>query len=299
MTCSLDGAPASSCSDPWSATALALGPHTVVIDASNAGGSGSGSFSWTVVSPPVGAPTVTIDSGPPASAAPPDATVTFTVSDPLATVTCSLDGASASACTSPWSAIGLSPGAHSLVVLASNGSGSGSGSISWQVKNNAPAVTITSGPSNPTYLTSATVAFNVSDSSSTIVCSLDGAPASGCSSPWTASGLAVGSHTLTVNATKSGKNGSASYSWTILPPPNVTITGGPANGSSNLGPVVSFSFTSDTPGATFQCSIDGGAWTACTSPKSLLNLLSTHTFSVRAVISGVAGPAQSRTFFVI
>ena len=141
--------------------------------------------------------------------------------------------------------------------------------------------------------------FDVSDASSTITCSLDGGPATACASPWSASGLAVGSHTLTINATQSGKNGSASYSWTILPPPHVTITSGPANGSSNLGPVVSFSFVSDTSGATFQCSVDGAAFSACTSPYSMLNLLSTHTFAVRAVIDGVAGPAQSRTFFVI
>jgi hypothetical protein len=143
------------------------------------------------------------------------------------------------------------------------------------------------------------VAFSVSNPSATITCSLDGAPATGCASPWSATGLAVGSHTLTVNATKSGKNGSASYHWTILPPPHATITSGPANGSSNLGPLVSFSFISDTPGSTFECRIDGAAFSACTSPVSLLGLLSTHTFAVRAVIDGVAGPAQTRTFFVI
>ncbi len=299
VTCSLDGGSATGCSSPWTATGLALGSHTLVVSASNAGGSGSDSASWTVVSPPVGIPTVTIDSGPPAQTSVPDATVAFTVSDPMATVTCSLDGAPATACSSPWSTTGLAPGAHSLVVFATNVSGSGSDSINWQVINNAPAVTITSGPANPTHLTTASVAFAVTDSSATMTCSLDGGAATGCASPWSAASLAVGSHTLTVNATKSGKSGSASYSWTILPPPNVTITSGPANGSSNLGPIVSFSFTSDTAGATFQCSLDGAAFSACTSPKSLLGLLSTHTFAVRAVISGVTGPVQSRTFFVI
>ncbi len=299
VTCSLDSASAVACSSPWTTSGLTTGAHTLVISVSGAGGSGSASASWTVASPAVGAPIVTITSGPPASTNATTATVAFTVDDPLATVTCSLDGGAASACTTPWSTTGLAPGTHSVLVLATNASGTGSESITWQVKNNAPAVTITSGPASSTYQTSASVAFDVSDSAATITCSLDGALASACTTPWTASGLGVGTHSLTVLATNSGKNGSASYSWTILPPPNVTITSGPANGSSNLGPVVSFSFVSDTVGATFLCSIDGGAWASCTSPMSLLKLLSTHTFAVQAVIDGVAGPPQSRTFFVI
>jgi len=221
------------------------------------------------------------------------------VSDPAATVTCSLDGGPAVPCSSPWSASGLSPGAHSLVIFATNASGSGSNSVSWTVLNAAPAVTITSGPGSSSYVTNATVAFTVSDSSATVTCSLDGGAAVACSSPWSTSGLALGSHTLTVTATNGGKTGTASYSWTVLAPPTATITSGPANGASVLGPIVTFNFVTNTPGATFQCSIDGAAFSACTSPVSLLNLLSTHTFAVRAVINGVAGPADSRSFFVL
>ena len=48
-------------------------------------------------------------------------------------------------------------------------------------------------------------------------------------------------------------------------------------------PNASFDFSSNEPGSTFECSIDGGTWTACTSPKSYLGLSDgSHSFDVRA-----------------
>ena len=50
---------------------------------------------------------------------------------------------------------------------------------------------------------------------------------------------------------------------------------------------VSFAFSSATAGATFECSIDGNAFTACTSAKSFRAKVGKHTFAVRAVAAGV------------
>jgi RHS repeat-associated protein len=58
-----------------------------------------------------------------------------------------------------------------------------------------------------------------------------------------------------------------------------------------IGPVgfappstVSFSFTASVPGASFECSKDGEAYVACTSPKSYLMFIeASHTFRVKAV----------------
>jgi hypothetical protein len=65
-------------------------------------------------------------------------------------------------------------------------------------------------------------------------------------------------------------------------PPNTTITGGPT-GSVNLKDV-SFTFTSTESGSSFECSMDGGSYSACISPKTYLAIgAGTHTFRVRAI----------------
>lgn len=68
-------------------------------------------------------------------------------------------------------------------------------------------------------------------------------------------------------------------------PPNTTITGGPSGSTTSTS--ASFSFTSTEPaGATFQCSLDGGPYTTCTSPHGYTGLvLGPHTFRVKATDS--------------
>ena len=134
----------------------------------------------------------------------------FTVSDPSATVTCSLDGGPATPCTSPWSVTGLALGAHLVWIDASNAGGSGSDFYSWTVLPPAPVVTVTGGPAASTSATFASVSFTVSDPAATVTCSLDGGPATPCASPWTASGLALGAHSVVIDASNAGGSGSAS-----------------------------------------------------------------------------------------
>ena len=64
-------------------------------------------------------------------------------------------------------------------------------------------------------------------------------------------------------------------------PPETTITSGPSGevGATNA----SFTFTSSEPGSTFACSLDGAAFSGCTSPASYASLaLGPHTFAVQA-----------------
>jgi hypothetical protein len=63
--------------------------------------------------------------------------------------------------------------------------------------------------------------------------------------------------------------------------PDTTITAQPPNPSNSASP--SFSFTSTESGSTFQCALDGGSFSACTSPKTFSSLADgSHNFSVKA-----------------
>jgi hypothetical protein len=58
---------------------------------------------------------------------------------------------------------------------------------------------------------------------------------------------------------------------------------------------LTFSFSADTAGATFECKLDKGAFAPCTSPASYKVKPGSHTFSVRALNSAGAGPEVSAT----
>jgi hypothetical protein len=84
--------------------------------------------------------------------------------------------------------------------------------------------------------------------------------------------------------------------------PETTINSGPADGSTTTSPTATFGFTSDT-GSTFQCSVDGSAFGACSGGSSHTTASLTdgaHTFQVRAVdsVARVDPTPASRTFTV-
>ena len=59
-----------------------------------------------------------------------------------------------------------------------------------------------------------------------------------------------------------------------------------------------FTFSTPETGATFQCSLDGGTYTACTSPKTYPNLAKgSHVFRVRATKDGSPDPTPSEWEF--
>lgn len=64
-------------------------------------------------------------------------------------------------------------------------------------------------------------------------------------------------------------------------PPETAIIGSPA--SSTTSTSASVSFTASEP-ASFECRLDGGGWSPCTSPKAYSALaVGQHSFSVRAI----------------
>src|SRR2546428_13299738 len=133
----------------------------------------------------------------------------------------------------------------------------------WTIDTTSPSVNITSTPLNPTNNVNATFSFTGSDSSGNAVsflCQLDGGAQSACTSSFTYSGLAQGSHSFSVVAVDLAGNQSmpAAYTWTIdTTSPSVNITSTPLNPTNNIN--ASFSFSgSDPAGETisFLCQLD-------------------------------------------
>ena len=83
--------------------------------------------------------------------------------------------------------------------------------------------------------------------------------------------------------------------------PVAKITSGPAAGATVKSTnSVTFGFSATPAGAKLECKLDGGAFAACGSPKTLSALSDgAHTFSVRGKSAdGVAGATASRAFTV-
>ena len=100
---------------------------------------------------------------------------------------------------------------------------------------------------------------------------------------------ADGDYTVRVRARDSVGNTEAPSSVTFTfdaTPPETSIDSILADPTSSTS--ASFDFSADEPGSTFECAIDGGAWSACTSPTAYSGLGDGgHTFEVRA--TDVAG----------
>ncbi|MBL8916117.1 MAG: OmpA family protein [Archangium sp.] len=287
--CSLDGAAFTTCTSPQSLSGLADGAHTYRVRAVDALGNADptpASFTWTVDTT---APDTTIVTGPPASTSSQSATLTFTSSEAGSTFECSLDGAAFSACTSPLVVNGLAEGAHTVRVRSIDAAGNVDptpATHSWTVDRTEPDTSIAMGPVGTTSSTTATFTFTSTEPGSTFECSLDGGAFSPCPAAHTLSGLADGSHTLAVRSIDPAGNVDstpATRTWTVdTSVPDTTITSAPS-GTVNVS-TASITFTSNEPGATFECSLDGAAFAACPSPHALSALNDgLHTIAVRAV----------------
>jgi hypothetical protein len=128
---------------------------------------------------------------------------------------------------------------------------------------------------------------------------------------------------------KGGENGiktfygaqmAGDYSWSFTTgdstaPPETTLTEwepcGPfINGNGDIywlpcGPITStsatFNFISSKANSTFECSLDGAAFTSCTSPKAYTGVsVGDHTFRVRATdASGNTDPTPASAFWTV
>ncbi len=302
--CALDGGQASACDSPFTTAALADGPHSLEVRATDAAGNqGSESRAFTVDTT---APTVSIDSGP--GGAPtndPTPSFGFSSNEPGATFECSVDGGAFAACSPPHTTGALSDGSHSFAVRATDAPGNlgGATTRTFAVDTAAPDVSIDSGPGGATPTNDPTPSFGFSstDTGASFQCSVDGGPYTACSSLHTTAALSDGSHSFAVRAIDAAGNESAAATRSFsvdTAAPSISIDSGP-NGPTN-DPTPTFGFSSNDAGATFQCSVDGGGFSGCSSPHTTSALgAGPHSFQVRATdAAGNQATSAARGFSV-
>jgi hypothetical protein len=259
-------------------------------------------------------PNTTISSGPSDSTTSTSATFSFSASESGSTFECKLDTSDFAACSSPKAYTGLAVAAHTFSVRAKDAAGNtddSPASAAWTITEGspgpgdttAPQTTITSGPSGPTNDATPTFAFSADESGATFACNVDDGAWSACSSPWTASTLADGDHSLNVRATDAADNtddSPAVRSFRVdTEAPHTEITSGPPESSGS--PQATVAFTVVEPGATSECRLDDGAWVACTSPYELSGLGDgAHAVVVRSrdAAGNVESPGASASWTV-
>lgn len=162
--------------------------------------------------------------------------------------------------------------------------------ISVANDTSAPTVSISSNPSNPTNSSSANFGFSGGDTGCGInhyECNLDSGGWSTCASVKNYSSLTTGSHTFQVRSHDQSSNTSSvsSYSWLVdLVNPTVSISAGPAASTTDTNASFTFSgFDAHSGLNHYECNLDGGGWSTCTSVKNYSGLAATsHGFSVRS-----------------
>ena len=202
---------------------------------------------------------------------------------------CQIDGANYAPCQSPLTLDNLAEGSHSFGVRAFDSEGKRGNPLAqnWVVDMTPPTIQVNSQPAAVTTESTATIAFQVTDSGGGAVnfnCALDGTLLNSCAPPLSLTNLGMGSHTLKIQATDAANNNAEQdIQWSVVQPqaPVTTITKAP--NSPHKANQLSFEFSANDPQATFTCRLDGGGFSACSSPMSYQNVADgNHKFDVRA-----------------
>jgi hypothetical protein len=287
--CAVDGDTPEPCTSPYTQT-LGDGTHTFSVRASDGTGAEDDSPAERVWTIDTVEPQTTITAGPPPADNSTMVMVFFESNEMNVTFDCSLDSDDYKPCASGDSFGPIGDGAHSFAVRAHDRAGNVDASPAiraWLTDTSTPDTEITGGPMNTSGSTTATFTFSSPDAGggATFECALDSLVFLPCSSPDTLSNLTQGTHTFQVRVRDAVGNADpspASRTWIVdLSPPDTMITSGPTGTVSATS--AAFTFTSNEANVTFNCSVDGGAMAACTSPYSAMSMgQGSHTFSVAA-----------------
>ena len=292
--CKLDNGAFAPCTSPTTLGSTADGSHTYTVKATDAAGNaGQASYVWTIDTV---APTATLTAKPANPSNDPTPSFSFSAGE-TSTFQCQLDAGAFAPCTSPTTLGSTADGSHTYTVKATDAAGN-TGPVTsyvWTIDTVAPTVTLSIKPPNPTNDTTPDFAFSANETvPAGFQCQLDAAAFAACTSPKALTTTADGSHTFTVKAIDAaGNTGQTSYTWTIdTAVPQITLGTKPTNPTNDPTPDFAFSANETLLGG-FQCQLDGAAFAACTSPKTLpATADGSHTFTVKA-IDTAGNPGQT------
>jgi hypothetical protein len=214
FTCKLDSGNSSACTSPKTYSGLSNGSHTFTLTTTDKAGNVSApvTSTWTVDTTP---PTTTIDSGPANPTNSKTAVFTFHANETGSTFKCSLDGASFVSCGTGKTYWSMADGSHTFKVEAIDPAKNTGTPVSWMwtVDGTKPIVTITSGPADPSTLSSATFTFTASEPGVVFTCQLDSGATTTCISPASYTGISAGRHSFKVYGTDPVGNKSSTVTW--------------------------------------------------------------------------------------
>jgi hypothetical protein len=210
------------CTSPQSYSGLADGSYEFQVRATDAANNVDPTPALDAFSLDTQPPDTSIDSGPSGAIATAKAQFAFS-SNEAGSFECQLDGGSFAACASP-SAIDVGQGPHTFAVRSIDLAGHADGSPatrSFSVDTVGPDTRLTKSPKSVVkskHKPKLSFAFAASESGTAFECSLDSAPFSACSSPYTTKKLRFGKHVFAVRAVDALRNAdasAASYSFKV------------------------------------------------------------------------------------
>ncbi|MGH2907484.1 MAG: Ig-like domain-containing protein, partial [Solirubrobacterales bacterium] len=259
--CKIDGGAYVTVPAAYTTSTLSDGTHTITCRAvDGAGNTGPGtSVTVTVDTVAPGAVTMTGPSGATNDNTP---TYILTGGEAGATYQCKVDGGSYANVTTPYTTAALSDGSHTISCRAVDAAGNTGPATSKTVSVDtvAPGGITISGPSGLTNNGSPSYTLAGATGGDGYQCKLDGGSYAAATSPYKPT-LTEGAHTITCRAIDAaGNTGPASAV-------NVTLdTVGPAttiaDGTIKWDGTHNFNLTANEAGASYKCSIDGGAYNA-------------------------------------